>query len=77
MSELYSNLKAALDGIEIARLKRCDAQLRGEISCDRFFLAKRIDSNFCTPKPAALMRSKKWLDEQKKSKERVRKVRRP
>jgi hypothetical protein len=61
-SHYYANLKKVLDGLEVARLRQCEAELRGGIVCGRFFYAKRLGrkaSRACKPDHANLMRVKK------------------
>jgi hypothetical protein len=64
LSEFYNNFERALTGLDVTRLKRCSAELRGGVKCDRFFLVKRTGkriSRACSPRHGALIRQKKWL----------------
>jgi hypothetical protein len=64
LSEFYANLETALTGLDVTRLRRCSAELRGGVKCDRFFYMSRTGkraSRACSPKHGALIRQKKYL----------------
>jgi hypothetical protein len=65
MSEFYDNLERALAGLDVAKLRRCSAEIRGGVKCDRFFYMSRTGkraSRACSPQHGALLRQKKYLD---------------